>query len=306
MKKNLIILNPAAHSDRASSLEDQIQSLGDDLEVRLSKMPGDAEQIARTAAQQGFTTIIAAGGDGTINEVVNGIISSAVPGVSLGILPVGTMNVFALELGIPLNSVRKAWDIIMKGELGYIDLPRCETTEGSRYFVQLAGVGLDAEVVRRTSRKSKKTFGPLSYLISLAQVAFRKPSPITMESDDGKVRKGSFVLLGNGRFYGGPFKMFRSGSSSDGLLDVLVFQNQSPWDLLRYMHAILMGHHAELDDVEYFQTSSLHLHSEGIVPYELDGEMVGYLPLSFKLEQSALRVIVPAGRSLMSGKSAGE
>jgi YegS/Rv2252/BmrU family lipid kinase len=295
VKKTIIILNPAAHSDRASSLEDQIHSLSDDLEVRLSKMPGDAERIARTAAREGFTTIIAAGGDGTINEVVNGIISSAIPGVSLGILPVGTMNVFALELGIPMNSLKKAWEVIVKGELGHIDLPRCETKEGSRYFVQLAGVGLDAEVVRRTSRQSKKVFGPLSYLLSLAQVVFRKPSPIMMESDDGKVRKGSFVLLGNGRFYGGPFKIFRSGSSSDGLLDVLVFQNQSPWDLLRYMHAILMGHHTELGDVEYFQTASLHLDSEGIVPYELDGEMVGYLPLSFKLEQAALPVIVPGG-----------
>ncbi|MEI6345219.1 MAG: diacylglycerol kinase family protein [Verrucomicrobiota bacterium] len=296
MKKSLIILNPAAHSDRASSLEEEIHSLSDGVEVRLSRMPGDAEQIARNALKENFSTIIAAGGDGTINEVVNGIVSSGISGVSLGILPVGTMNVFALELGIPLNSISKAWEIIQNGNLRHIDLPRCESGDGLRYFVQLAGVGLDAEVVRRTSRQSKKTFGPVSYLLSLTQVALRKPSRITMESHDGKLREGSFVLLGNGRFYGGPFTMFRRGSSSDGLLDVLVFQNQSPWDLLRYMHAILMGHHAELGDVEYFQTSSLRLHSNGIVPYELDGEMVGYLPLAFTLQQGALPVIVPAAR----------
>ena len=244
--------------------------------------------------EEGFTTIVAAGGDGTINEVVNGIIiPEAIPGVTLGILPLGTMNVFAVELGIPLHSLEKAWEIVGKGHIRLLDLPRCETEGGSRYFVQLAGVGLDAEVVRRTSRESKKAFGPLSYLFSLAQVALKKPSRITMESDNGIIRKGSFVLLGNGHVYGGPFNLFRKGSPSDGLLDVLVFQNQSPWDLLRYMHAILMGHHTELGDVEYFQTTSIRLHSDGSVPYELDGEMAGYLPLSFTLKKEALPVIVP-------------
>ena len=87
--------------------------------------------------------------------------------------------------------------------------------------------------------------------------------------------------------------MFRHGSPNDGLLDVLVFQSQSPWDLLRYMHAILMGHHGELADVEYFQTTSLSLRSEEPVPYELDGEMAGYLPMSLMLEAASLPVFVP-------------
>jgi diacylglycerol kinase family enzyme len=99
-------------------------------------------------------------------------------------------------------------------------------------------------VVRLTTLESKKALGPLSYLLSLAQVAGEKPPPVTIESAEGPVRIGSFVLIGNGRFYGGPFRMFRKGSPCDGLIDVLVFRNQSPWDLLRYMHAILIGQHA--------------------------------------------------------------
>ena len=91
--------------------------------------------------------------------------------------------------------------------------------------------------------------------------------------------------------------MFRQGSQVDGLLDVLVFKSQSPWDLLRYMHAILMGQHSELKDVEYFQTSSLQLSSEEPVPYELDGEMVGYLPLAFSLREAGLSVLAPVSKT---------
>jgi len=293
VKKPLIILNPAAHSEKAVRLTERIHALCTGAEVRLTSMPGDAERIAREAVGEGFTTLIAAGGDGTINEVVNGLVATRNPDVRLGILPVGTMNVFAVELGIPLNSLEKAWEIILKDEVRHLDLPVCKTAEESRCFVQLAGVGLDAEVVRRTSRESKKALGPLSYLLSLAQVAGVKPPPVTIESEDGMVRSGSFVLLGNGRFYGGPFKMFRKGSPCDGLIDVLVFRNQSPWDLFRYMNAILIGQHAELSDVEYFQTTSLSLHSESPVPYELDGEMAGYLPLSLRVEKGALPVLAP-------------
>ena len=293
MKNTLIILNPAAHSDKAGRLPERIREVSGDVEIRLSATPGDAELIARKAVEEGFSTIVAAGGDGTINEVMNGIISAGGLDVTLGILPVGTMNVFALELGIPLNSLKKAWQIIMNGEIRRIDLPVCSAVGGDRCFVQLAGVGLDAEVVRRTTRESKKALGPLSYLLSLAQVAGQKPPPIKVKSHDGALRTGSFVLLGNGRFYGGPFTMFRHGSQADGLLNVLVFQSQSPWDLLRYMHAILIGQHTELKDVEYFQTSSLELSSEEPVPYELDGEMVGYLPLTISMRAAAFSVLAP-------------
>ena len=294
MKKPLIILNPAAHSDKAGRLPERLASLCEGAEILMTGMPGDAERIAREAAEAGASTVIAAGGDGTINEVVNGIMTAGKPGVRLGILPVGTMTVFAVELGIPLNSLSKAWKIILRGEVRHLDLPISSTAEGSRYFVQLAGVGLDAEVVRRTTRESKKALGPLSYLLSLAHVAGEKPPPVTLEDGEGMVRSGSFVLIGNGRFYGGPFTMFRRGSPCDGLIDVLVFRNQSPWDLLRYMHAILIGQHASLEDVEYFQTTSLALRSESPVPYELDGEMAGYLPLSLRVEKAALSVFAPS------------
>jgi diacylglycerol kinase (ATP) len=299
VNKPLIILNPAARSEKAGRLSDRLHALCGNAEIRQSAHPGDAEQIAREGVSEGFTTIVAAGGDGTVNEVVNGLMAAGGGGISLGILPVGTMNVFAMELGIPTQSLEKAWEVILSGVTRRIDLPYADSNGsadspgGRRRFVQLAGVGLDAEVVRRTSRESKKALGPLSYLLSLAQVAGAKPPLVRLRDAGGREREASFLLIGNGRYYGGPFKMFRQGSPSDGLIDVLIFRNQSPWDLLRYMHAILIGQHAGLQDVEYFQTTTLEVDSGEPVPYELDGEMAGYLPLTFGLEHEALSVLAP-------------
>jgi YegS/Rv2252/BmrU family lipid kinase len=297
VKNPLIILNPAARSERAHRFADRLESLCHGASIRQSSHPGDAERLAAEGVAEGYTTIVAAGGDGTVNEVVNGINAAGNSSVRLGILPVGTMNVFAMELGIPANSLEKSWEVIMRGETRFIDLPYADSTQGRRRFVQLAGVGLDAEVVRRTSRESKKALGPLSYLLSLAQVAGVKPPRIILRDSSGTEREGSFLLLGNGRYYGGPFRMFRQGSVCDGLIDVLLFRNQSPWDLLRYMHALLIGQHVGLEDVEYFQTSVLEVSSGESVPFELDGELAGYLPVSFGLEKRAMEVLAPSSGS---------
>lgn len=254
--------------------------------MRLTSEAGDARLLAAEAVREGFEVIIAAGGDGTLNEVVNGI--GGAP-VRLGILPVGTMNVFATELGIPQGNLERAWDVIEHGKVVEVDLPQANDT----HFIQLAGVGLDAEVVRKTTADSKKALGPLSYLLTLVQVAAHKPSRVMLEAEGGRISEGSFALIGNGRLYGGPFPVFQRASLFDGLLDVLVFQNQSHWDVVRYFQAIAFGTHPQLPDVEYFQTSSLRVTSEGDVPVELDGEVAGILPCLFSVSPQKLRVLAP-------------
>lgn len=284
--KILVILNPAARGERASALEDKIAALSATAEVRTSTSPEDAMAIASKAEAEGFEVVVAAGGDGTINEVVNGLSTA---NVTLGILPVGTMNVFATELGIPSN-LNKAWEVIEAGFVREVDLPRANDA----YFVQLAGIGLDAEVVEKTTPDSKKSLGPMSYLITLAQVAARKPPAIHVDPVDSHPREGSFVLVGNGRLYGGPFVLFKEAKLDDGLLDVLVFKNQSHWDLLRYVQAIAFGTHVDLADVEYFQTKGLRLMSREYVPVEVDGELTGALPYEFGFSRRKLKVLAPA------------
>jgi YegS/Rv2252/BmrU family lipid kinase len=286
VNKTITILNPAARSDKAIKLRERIHALSGGVPMHLTSEAGDARQIAAQAVRDGVEVIIAAGGDGTLNEVINGIGHAP---VRLGILPVGTMNVFATEIGIPLGNLEAAWKVIEQGKVISVDLPRANDT----HFIQLAGVGLDAEVVRKTTADSKRALGPLSYLLTLVQVAAHKPPHILLEAEGGRLRKGSFALIGNGRLYGGPFPVFKRANLQDGLLDVLVFENQSHWDVVRYFQAIAFGTHAELPDVEYFQTSSLKVTSSGDVPVELDGEIAGMLPCVFSIESQKLLVIAP-------------
>jgi YegS/Rv2252/BmrU family lipid kinase len=283
MEEILVILNPTARSERAKQAWDEIKHLRGS-KVHATAAAGDARTLARNAVKEGYRIVVAAGGDGTINEVVNGLAGSD---VALGILPVGTMNVFATELGIPSN-LQKAWDVIAERHMRRIDLARAD----GKYFVQLAGVGLDAQVVQATSANFKKNFGPLSYLISAAQIAARKPPRLMVESAECVVA-GSFVLIGNGRFYGGPITLFKEARIDDGKLDVLVFKNLGYLDIARYLGGIIMGTHTELGDVEYFQTRKASVRSDQAVPIEVDGEIAGELPATFRISSRKLRVLVP-------------
>jgi YegS/Rv2252/BmrU family lipid kinase len=286
MQEILVILNPAARSERAKAAWRRIERLPN-CTMRATSKPGDARAVAEAALREGFTTIVAAGGDGTVNEVVNGIAGSE---VSLGILPVGTMNVFAAELGLP-GDLDEAWAIIQAGRTRRVDLLRAN----QQYFVQLAGVGLDAQVVQATSWNFKKSFGPLSYLISAAQIAARKPPLLSVEADD-QVREGSFVLIGNGRYYGGPLAFFKEARIDDGKLDVLIFKNLAYLDIARYVTNVFLGKHTDLPDVEYFQTKKAVVSSDEDVPVEVDGEVVAALPVTFRISSRKLKVVVPVGR----------
>lgn len=283
MLKTLVILNPAARSERAADLIRKIEKIvGSDALLCRTAKAGDARAFARQAVEDGFQQIIAAGGDGTINEVVNGVAGSS---ASLGVLPVGTMNVFASELKLPKN-IEECWEVIRTGNTRTIDLPDA----GGHAFVQMAGVGFDAQALKETSRDAKRNLGPLSYVISAAHIIARKPPRLFVQTGD-TLREGSFVLIGNGRYYGGPFVVFPNAKIDDGLLDVLVFKNLSHLDLVRYLQGIVFGNYEGLKDVDYFQTESLTVTSEEPVPVEVDGEVIGSAPMTFRCA-SQLRVII--------------
>lgn len=285
MENTLVILNPSAKSKRAGDLMEKISNLSGDFLVRRTAAAGQARSFAEQAVREGFKRVVVAGGDGTINEVVNGLAGSE---VELGLLPIGTMNVFATELGIPSNDLQKCWNIVLEGNVVETDLSKAN----DHYFVQMAGVGFDAQTVQETSSDFKNALGPLSYLVVAAQVAGRKPPKLIVEAD-GESREGSFVLVGNGRFYGGPFVLFRNAKINDGLLDVLVFKNLGFFDIARYLNGVAFGIHDTFPDVEYFQTSSLKVTSNEVVPVEVDGEVIGNIPVTFSFAEKKLKVLAP-------------
>ena len=284
-----MIYNPYARSERAKGLRDKIQALDPRAVVRLTGGPGHAAEIAGGAAEEGFRTVVAAGGDGTINEVVNGL---AGLDVKLGLLPLGTMNVFASELGIPGNRLRRCWEIIRAGHCRPVDLARANR----HCFVQLAGVGFDAQAVAGVDWAAKKNFGPLSYIISAAKVvAERKPPLLRIEAEGQPTREGSFVLVGNGRYYGAPLAVFKQAVIDDGLLDVIVVKNLGYLDFIRYIQCIIMGTHLALKDVEYFQSRKVTVDvlSGQDIPFEADGELIGHAPVTFQISEPPLQVLAP-------------
>jgi YegS/Rv2252/BmrU family lipid kinase len=287
VNNTIVILNPAARGERATKLRARIEALVDGTIVRATSRRGHAEALAREAAAEGFGRIVAAGGDGTVNEVVNGIAGS---GAALGLLPLGTMNVFASELGLPANDLDRCWQITQESQTRLVDLPRAN----GKHFVQLAGVGLDAQVVQETSAAFKRSFGPLSYIVSAAQIAARQPPLLRIESDDAVAQEGSFVLVGNGRLYGGPFPFFKQAVVDDGLLDVLVFKRLNYLQMIRYLQDVIFSSQITSPEVEYFQTRALRVSSDDAVPVEIDGELIGNCPVDFTIDPRALRVLAPA------------
>jgi diacylglycerol kinase family enzyme len=144
MNPTCVILNPSARGERARRWTDRLRAMCGEVFFCATARSGEAEEIARQAVAQGYQQVVAAGGDGTIHEVVNGIADS---NVALGLMPMGTMNVFANELGLPANDLGRCWEIIRAEQVRWVDLP----TANGRHFAQLAGVGLDAQVVKETS-----------------------------------------------------------------------------------------------------------------------------------------------------------
>jgi len=284
VRDTLVILNPAANSERARRWRTRVENVARGAVVHATSRIGEAESLARRAVRQGYEKIVAAGGDGTINEVVNGLAGT---GAALGLLPIGTINVFATELGLPAGDLQQCWQIICDGHTRTIDLPNAN----GKHFVQLAGIGLDAQAVKETSLAFKRSFGPLSYLVSAAQIASRPPPRLLIESQDSSTSEGSFVLIGNGRLYGGPFPFFKRARIDDGLLDVIVFKRIGYLEIIRYLQEVIFSSAITLPELEYFQTKQLRVSSDDEVPVEVDGELIGNCPVEFRMLERGLRVL---------------
>ena len=292
-----VIFNPTARGEKARRFRSHLDAIGAQSTLKLTAAAGDARRLAAEAVGEGFEIIVAAGGDGTLNEVLNGL-GDAPEGFArarLGLLPLGTVNVFARELRIPTRPMA-AWDIIGHGKETSIDLPCVEYDANGarqrRYFAQLAGAGLDARAIELVEWRLKKKVGPLAYVVAGLKALLGAQSKITA-AGGGRSVTGELVLLGNGRRYGGEYKLFPNADLRDGRLDVCVFPRVTWLTLARCAPGLLFGRGVPASVVEVFQAESLTLTSPSPTPLEADGELIGHLPASFSLQRSRLRVIVP-------------
>jgi len=295
--RKCVIFNPTARGDKARRFRRHLDAISAECDLKMTAAPGDARKLAKEAVAQGVEIIVAGGGDGTVNEVLNGI-GDAPDGFErsrLGVLPLGTVNVFARELGIP-SKLEGAWNIIRQERESKIDLPWVEFGANGhrqkRYFVQLAGAGLDARAIELVKWQVKKVVGPLAYVMAGFHALLGPPSKIGVRG--GKHSSaGGLVMIGNGRLYGGEFRLFPKADLRDGLLEICVLPQVNWFTLVRCSPELLLRGVLPASSHELFQAESVTLTSESPTPLQIDGELIGQLPATFSLERSRLRVIAP-------------
>ncbi len=293
-----IIFNPTARGDKARKLRDHLDALASECVLRPTTGPRAACGLAREAVEQGFDTLVAAGGDGTVNEVLNGM-ASAPDGLErarLAILPFGTMNVFARELSLPLD-LPSAWRVIKEGRETRIDLPQAahgpQDTPIQTRFAQMAGAGLDSRAIALVDWRLKKRLGPLAYVIAGLRALSGSQPLITVQAGP-HLATGELVLIGNGRFYGGHLPIFPDADCRDALLEVKVFPRTNWVALLRFGWSWSSRRPFHIRGEQSFRVQTLTLTSNEPVPFEVDGDNVGHLPATFSVRQRALRVVVRA------------
>jgi diacylglycerol kinase (ATP) len=257
---------------------------GFQLSVQFTHRIGEVLSETRKAVDLGFEAVIVAGGDGTTNEAINGIVPREVP---LGILPFGGSNVIGRELSLPMHPVRAA-AVIARRRTRKIDLG---ITKG-KYFSMMASCGFDAYAITRTDPRIKKIINRHAYVWAGIKDFFGyKPTEIRLVLDDGKVREtGTFVAVTNCHFYGGWHEMTPFARVDDGFLDILIYQGKSQFGLARFAFHMVYKQHLRLKKVRYYRSRKVELESDGHTYIQVDGDPLGELPATVEIAPSAIKV----------------
>lgn len=288
LEQILIIANPTAGRRRGSSLrvaEEALTQAGVPYSLYLTTGPGDATVAARQASRQGYRLVVAAGGDGSINEVVNGLLGTD---VELGILPIGTENVLARELGIPRDPTEACHYFLtttaQKVDVGWT---------GERAFLAFAGVGFDAYVAHRLDVKCKARWGALAYFWASLRLFYayrRQCHQVVLQVEDQEFEVDFWMLLvGNIARYGGGLRPAPRARIDDGLLDLCIFPSAGLVGTLNQLWRTRRGQHISLPGVIYLQAQSFRLDVKSLEQVQLDGEAWNpRVPLNFEVLPNAL------------------
>lgn len=287
----LLIINPNAGRRKIPPLAEIQKVFAEtpffDLDVHNTIGPGDATLAARQAAAEGYDLVVAAGGDGSIFEVANGLVGTQ---AALGVIPVGTENVLAREMEIPLEP-EAACRYMLAQEPRVIDTGRL----GDQHFVCFAGIGFDAHVAHRLPSARKKRFGALAYFLTSAQKlgSYRKAAHRAIVTLDGKSFDLEFLILviSNIRSYGGGLIPAPQAMIDDGLLDICVFPKANYLELMRHMTAATKGTHLVLPGIQYYQAKKIVIETEHTEQIQLDGDAwPGNSPFVIEAVPNSLRV----------------
>ena len=271
-------------------LASRLESLGIKVDLKLTGGPGEATELAARAACNGTSDVIVAGGDGTINEAIQGLAGTA---ARLAIIPRGTANVLARELGLPLDDEQAiAVAAAGKSRKIYLGLAIDETTNETRHFVLMAGIGLDASVVRGVQPSLKKRIGKGAFWVSgLSHLATWNPRPFTLEID-GQIYTATFAAIGKSAKYGGDLAITPGARLDQREFEICIIETASRLRYLRLLsYAMRNGMPRDKPEVRFVNAVSVKARGDAHV--QVDGELIGQLPMRFEIAPHSLEVIVP-------------
>ncbi len=289
-----VIHNPVAGPSRQRLFDRTIRRLraqGAEISVVRTGAPGDAERLAREAAAEGCARVVAAGGDGTINEAVNGLAGT---GVELAILPLGTANVLAREIGLAPDPDSVA-ETIAQGRARPVSLGRVASAAGrGRYFSLMAGVGLDAHVVADVDLALKRRIGKGAYVVQVLRQLFVFGFPrYRVHLDDGSVHEAASVVVAKARYYGGPYSCAPEARLGDEAFHVCLFERPGPLAALAYAAALTRGALAGRRDYKILRAARVRIEGPEGDPVQGDGDLIAALPLELELVPGALTLVMP-------------
>lgn len=290
--KPYIIINPAAGSvTDLDALLGQLRRLNP-AQLRVTRVVGDAEKFARAAIRNRYECIVAAGGDGTLNEVINGIARRA-KDVCVGVVPLGTGNDFSRALNLPLT-IEENIDILLSQKTRAIDLVRVKS-DRTRFFVNVSAGGFSGLVDEKLTPDIKRTWGPLAYLRSAAaalpklqayhtKVVFDKDETLSMDLYN--------VVISNGRFVAGGLPVAPEADPGDGWLDVILIPKRSVPEMALLAAETVLGRHLSSNAIIFRRAKTIAVRSQPGMWFNVDGELVGNAPAVFQIVPGALNFVV--------------
>jgi YegS/Rv2252/BmrU family lipid kinase len=294
-----IIFNPTAGSSRRRTqvrlLQAYLRLYGNKLELLATRGPGDATRLAANAVKNGTELVLAVGGDGTINEVIQGMVGCHVP---LAVYPAGTTNVWCKQIKMPSNP-RQAALVIQTGPRRAVDLGQAD----ARYFLLMAGIGIDAEVTQAVNLELKRKLGKFAYLVEVLRLGFLfqgTTAHIVLEpgsaTEHTLLTPASLVIVTNAERYA-IVKLAPEAQVDDGKLELLIFQARHPWERLTEVLAVLLNLPHQFSKVKRFRVSRAKIETDPPVAVQLDGDpsgSVGSPAMDIRCIPAALQMVVPA------------
>jgi len=293
--KILLVYNNFAGNGRAKRLLPQVEGLLNkyniEFDLALTDYPEHGIEIVGNADFSQYDGIVAAGGDGTLFEVINGYFkNSSEKGIPIGVLPVGTGNAFAHDLELDNTQIEDAIEIISKQKLRKVDVGKFVTHGQDYYFLNIIGAGFVVDANK--TAQHFKFLGDFSYQIGvLYRILVLKFTKLKLEIDGKKIEtKSTFIEISNTRYTGGDFLMAPTAKIDDGLLDVTLVKKISRLRLLKGLVKIKTGEHIHLDEIDTFKAKHIKIESEKPLVLTPDGELLGITPVEITCLKHAIEV----------------